>query len=76
MFPVASVIMLDGAARLERFVSRSLRVTACRRLHFAPRVKQTPIKCKPTAWMGEDLRKLPLRGGDDGPVAIETDRAS
>ncbi len=48
MFSVASVIMLDGAARLERFVSRSLRVTACRRRHFAPRVNQTPIKCYPT----------------------------
>jgi hypothetical protein len=41
-FSVASVIMLDGAARIERFVSRSLRVTACRRRHFAPRANQTP----------------------------------
>src|SRR5271166_4453012 len=48
MFSVASVIMLDGAARLERFVSRSLRVTACRRRHFAPRVNQTPFKCSAT----------------------------
>ena len=43
MFSVASIIMFDGAARLERFASRSLRVTACRRRHFAPRVNQTRV---------------------------------
>jgi hypothetical protein len=48
MFSVASVIMLDDATRLERFVSRSLRVTACRRRHLAPRVNQTRPKRRPT----------------------------
>ena len=49
IFSVASVMMLSCAAPPELIVSRSLPVTACRRRHFAPRVKQTPVKCQPTA---------------------------
>ncbi len=56
VFSVASVIMLGGAARPERFVSRSPRVTARDRRHFAPRVKQTPIERQPTAAASSERR--------------------
>jgi hypothetical protein len=42
MFSVASVIMLSGAARLERFVPRSLRVTACRRPSLCTKSESDP----------------------------------
>ena len=61
---VVAVVTLSRAAAPERILTRPPTVTACRGRHFAPRVKQSPIRCiltpgKLSVWL-KDAQHLGL----------------
>ena len=66
-----SVSRWSCAAPPERIVSRSLPVTACRRSHFAPRVKQTPPKWRLTPIVIPRAQEIERVVVEAGPNAVD-----